>query len=470
MRHATAITLTLSLTLTQASCIGDLLWPPGPAVTIRLIPRDGRVVAIGRRLQIDAAGWSADGFETKVGRLTWTVDDPTLATVSSGGLVTGLAIGSPWIKGATKTDSDSVQIRVRTAICSDTGADNTLTLGASVSGQLDLTDCALATGPVADGWRLVVVVPTTVALRAVSADLEAAIVVTDIAMEALPTHDADYGRYAPSATRADSLFPGTYLVWATSRGVIEEGIYDLAVRTVTPCSLGTAVSGYVLGQVRVGSLLPSDCVLVDGRTADGQIVTAGARTFVGVEVLSADFPPISVMTNSLLQWSPATYELGHQETRSRQIFTLMPGTYALWATSAGDFFENGAYSLRARTLPICSPANTTRTVAVGGTVLDSLTLDDCVIDRTPVRLGELRALTLGAPTTLQIDLTRFPETDAELTLSVWSGSGTVVSVGLTNPTPTVTRAQRTFAAGTYYLVVHSGRGAGPYQLEVRQVP
>ena len=87
-----------------------------PAVVLHLVPRSGQVpititfgsygiavtpttasVAVGAQVQLAVAVTDADGRPVANPAVTWATSQPTVATVSSGGLVTGLAAGTATI-------------------------------------------------------------------------------------------------------------------------------------------------------------------------------------------------------------------------------------------------------------------------------------------------------------------------------------------------------------------------------------
>ncbi len=461
------------LGLATLSCFGEGIFGPGdPAVSIELSAAEGRVVVgVDKTLRLGVSGTSARGLAGVVGPVTWSSDQPEIATVSSKGLVTGKQVGDVTIRAAASPASAAKVLRVRTAICSKNTTAGAATLGTPIVGELSLADCAFGNGPLADGWTLATNTTTTIALEVSSPGLEAQVMVTDLTMEPLTNGEGDYSVMDPDGRLVHTLSPGSYLIWATTTpwDTPGEGAYQLSARTVIPCSLATAVSGFSLNGIRVGTLFTADCLLRDGRSADGQVVTVATRTFLGVDAKSADFVPTSLLTTPAMAMIEPSYHLPQDSVEARRIYSLAPGTYVLWSTPRADDQGSGAYSLRTKTLPACVPANASTPITIGETVVDSLTLDDCVREDPWAILGEMRVLSIGAPVLLQIDLTR-PAGGVESFVSLWNQFGSDLSVARSQPSEFVSRVERNLTVGTYYVFVSAASGAGPYQLEARQVP
>jgi hypothetical protein len=88
---------------------------PAPVATVTVSPATGNVL-VGSTLQLTATTMDASG-NTLTGRtITWTSSSPTLATVSSGGLVTGVAVGSVTFTATSEGKSGQSQISVNTPL------------------------------------------------------------------------------------------------------------------------------------------------------------------------------------------------------------------------------------------------------------------------------------------------------------------------------------------------------------------
>ncbi|HJR16399.1 MAG TPA: Ig-like domain-containing protein [Gemmatimonadales bacterium] len=106
-----------------------------PAVATVTVTPPSSTIAPGGTLQLQAVIQDADGTTLADREITWSSSDNAVATVSSAGLVTGVAGGSATITGASEGKSGTaevvVQIPVASVIVDPSAA--TLTLSATVS-------------------------------------------------------------------------------------------------------------------------------------------------------------------------------------------------------------------------------------------------------------------------------------------------------------------------------------------------
>ena len=73
---------------------GESLTKPPPVTTVAVISPIGARLAVGRSVQLSASARDAAGTEVPLVGLTWTSSAPSVAAVSSEGVVTGLGEGS----------------------------------------------------------------------------------------------------------------------------------------------------------------------------------------------------------------------------------------------------------------------------------------------------------------------------------------------------------------------------------------
>ena len=91
---------------------GDLPSPPEPVVTVLVDPGSGTIV-VGHTIQLNASTYKSGGLQVTGRTVTWSSADPSVATVSSAGLVTGIGAGGPIaITATSEGKSGSAQITV----------------------------------------------------------------------------------------------------------------------------------------------------------------------------------------------------------------------------------------------------------------------------------------------------------------------------------------------------------------------
>ena len=121
--------------LAAAACKDDPAGPE-PIASVTLAPEE-RVLAVGQTLQLDPAVRDTRG-ETRADEdveLSWTSDNPSVATVSGTGLVTAVSPGNAVIRATVDDVTGSVTVRVAAAPpeCNQAGAVRNLAVGESVT-------------------------------------------------------------------------------------------------------------------------------------------------------------------------------------------------------------------------------------------------------------------------------------------------------------------------------------------------
>jgi len=165
-----------------AACSNDSQSPPPPVASVKVTAAAPGLV-IGHTLQLTAHVRDAAGHELADRPVTWTSNAPTQATVSSTGLVTGLALSdSVLITASSEGKSDGATLTVVPAIagewnyteqfsgthngrpvtCSDTGSYQFTQTGPAIEGTViqvgtcsgpitSLNNASIWSDPVADG-------------------------------------------------------------------------------------------------------------------------------------------------------------------------------------------------------------------------------------------------------------------------------------------------------------------------------
>ncbi|HEX5727080.1 MAG TPA: Ig-like domain-containing protein, partial [Longimicrobiaceae bacterium] len=122
-----------ALVLLLAACDGDPT-RPAPVASVQVAP-DERTIAVGEVLPLQAVLRDTKNRVPQSVTVTWSTDNPAVATVSEGGLVVGVAPGTATITATAEEKSGSVQVRVAAAPpeCTTPGAVRSLAVGEAVT-------------------------------------------------------------------------------------------------------------------------------------------------------------------------------------------------------------------------------------------------------------------------------------------------------------------------------------------------
>lgn len=113
-RFFTMIRLTIALaglTLLAACGSSSNISPASPVASVTISPINP-TVKTARTVQLTAVALDSAGAVLSQALITWAVTDPTLATVSGGGLVTGVAAGTTTVTASSGTAADTVPLTV----------------------------------------------------------------------------------------------------------------------------------------------------------------------------------------------------------------------------------------------------------------------------------------------------------------------------------------------------------------------
>jgi Bacterial Ig-like domain (group 2) len=99
------------LTLLAACGSSNNISPASPVASVTISPINP-TVKTARTVQLTAVALDSAGAVLSQALITWAVTDPTLATISAGGLVTGVAAGSTTVTASSGTAADTVPLTV----------------------------------------------------------------------------------------------------------------------------------------------------------------------------------------------------------------------------------------------------------------------------------------------------------------------------------------------------------------------
>jgi hypothetical protein len=144
---------------------------PPPVASVIVTPTTSSITEI-QTLQL-AAVTKTPGGATVTGRaVTWTSSAPTIATVNSAGLVSGVSPGSVNITATSEGVTGSAALTITISPC-NAAFILPISAGQTVNGTLAATDCPLADSTYADTYRATLAANNTVDVQLKSAAFDA---------------------------------------------------------------------------------------------------------------------------------------------------------------------------------------------------------------------------------------------------------------------------------------------------------
>ena len=333
------------------------------AVRITVTPA---MLAIGDSVQLAATVLDEGGVAMSGQSVTWSSSNPSVASVRASGIVSAHTGGAAFVRVASGGQVDSVEILVRPGTCAIAHAAGSIDLGQTRNGSHTASDC-LYEGEAADGWRFIITSPVIVNITLTSVSGVADLILTDAQMTLI----AFSGANGSTAQLAGPLVPGTYVIWSRSSSGNTRGNYEISAQfqQTPPCTV--SAGSIAAGQTVSDRIEDSDCVFRPDYYADSWQLNLTAPTTLQIDLTSADFDPILVLTNDLGQWI-AIDDDGGGYPNSRLILTLPAGDYNVVASTFSPF-ATGQYQLAVQPASAsASRANTMQTfdrprvVQVGG--------------------------------------------------------------------------------------------------------
>ena len=147
-----------------------------PVSKITVTP-DTDTLGVGKTLTLSVALEDATGAPVTGRTPTWNSSAGGVASVNVSGLVTALSEGVTTITGTIDGKSDAVTITVFPAC--DTRLSTPITIGETLQGTLEASDCALLDGTVLDGYRLVTTAAVDVQIDLTSTAFDAFLILLE---------------------------------------------------------------------------------------------------------------------------------------------------------------------------------------------------------------------------------------------------------------------------------------------------
>ncbi|HUF50970.1 MAG TPA: Ig-like domain-containing protein, partial [Longimicrobiales bacterium] len=184
-------------------------------------------ITVGSSRQLTATPRDAAGNALTGRAVTWSSSNTAVATVSSTGLVSGVAQGSATITATSEGASGTSSITV-------TPPDPCLFVnflpiapGQTVNGVLTSTDCRRSDGSFADGYRLTVASGTTIAITLRTTAFRPWLEL--IHTNGVTTTTASFCTNCTERQITRTIAAGSYYVLVNSYGPGETGAYELSI-------------------------------------------------------------------------------------------------------------------------------------------------------------------------------------------------------------------------------------------------
>ncbi|MBB4639232.1 Ig-like domain-containing protein [Longimicrobium terrae] len=215
----------LAFTAFAAACESST---SGSNVDTVIIEADDSEVTVGQSLQLQATAYDDDGEPLNRNDIEWTSSNPSVATVSASGLLTGVSLGTVAITAEVGGEFDTQSFQVVPPV--DDGDECPITainIGSTATGTLSTSDCALDDGTHFDFYAFTVSSTRTVTITLRSSAFDAYLfLLSSDAQVIAQDNDSGGGRDA-AITR--TLSAGTYVIAANSFNVAD-GSYTLSVQ------------------------------------------------------------------------------------------------------------------------------------------------------------------------------------------------------------------------------------------------
>lgn len=432
---------------------------PATVATVRVAP-SAAALDVGATVQLNATATDATGTVIAGKTVTWTSTTPSVATVTTTGLVSGLAAGTVAVTAMIDGVVGSSTITVSIPVSQVCDATQTITIGQSVSGTIASTDCQLADGAYADKYLLTLADATPVRITEIGT-IDAYLILQNATTGAVVAVNDD-GNGNTNA-RIEQIVPaGRYVITATTFGAADFGAYTLSVsRGATACITSTPafLSDTIVGALRAATA----CVLPDSSYTDRYGLTLTASTILST-AMHSDSVDSFLFIESAEGKSISRTDRGGPGKDALLIDTVPAGKYIVYANAKPK--EVGPYTLTF--LGRIDQCAVSRSIAVGGIVTDTLKAVSCKLaDGSYVKRY---AFSVAATTPVRIDLSS-TQFDPYLFLQR-AGSATKIAEDDDSGTGLNAQILEVLPAGEYVITATSATAGetGVFTLAVSGIP
>lgn len=228
----------LALAFVAQGC-GDSVTEPPTVTAVEIAPLKP-LVTEGDSVRLTAVVNGSDGSVLTNREVTWSSANASTATVTSTGLVTGIAAGTVAISAAAEGKQGTVNVTVTLSPCNVESA-VPIVSGPAVNGTLAATDCAFGDDTFLDVFTFTLTASTSVdvVLRSTAFDAYLFIYSLDANGELVKVAEDDNSGGGTDARLTGTLTAGTHFILANSR-TAAFGAYTLQFTSPFP---GAAVAG-----------------------------------------------------------------------------------------------------------------------------------------------------------------------------------------------------------------------------------
>ena len=330
-----------------------------------------------------------------------------------------------------------------------------ISIGESVGGRLNASDCLQPDGAFGERWSLSLSDQTDVRIDLASSAFDAFLELQNDVGTVIAQND-DAGGSLDSRLVL-TLRAGSYIILARSLFSRRAGDYQLTVSEAPDCS---PVGSLELGQTVTGALADGDCLFEFGGNMDNWSLSLTSTQRLRFDLKSSDFTELLLVRDQdgfIVNGASGGGPIGH----ARLDTELSAGDWTISVTT--DFGTAlGTYELTVDVAPPCTPGTD---LVLGETVTGDLSPSDCTDFGLP---ADSFGITLTEETAISIHL---KSPDFEPFLILRDANGLDIAIGFDEMRDGNARIRQSLSAGSYALfaATFSFPPEGSYQLTVSEV-
>lgn len=369
---------------------------PAPRVAALVISNAVDSVNLGATRQLVATATSASGSTISGAPVTWASSATSIATVSEGGLVTAVGVGSTFITATSGTATRSVVINVRYPVCA-ASTQPTLALGDGRNGTIGGAGSCLVFGEYrAFGYPVTLSASGGARFSVTASGFEPVLFLLDAGGWVV---DVGVSSDGVTATMRTVQAAGSYSLYVAANGPpASTNSFALTSAVTAGNCTGTITRPITVDAGATAAVGDASCVLLGGPIAEGWRLTLGATQRVRVTATSAAFAPVVAITSPMLEFINANVAMLPGSTSVSS--TLPAGEYLLWG---GTFAAaSGDVTITVEEVEPCPAAGV---LALPSVVNGALAITDCPMEGFETAFGDPWTMTLAEPTMVELNLT-----------------------------------------------------------------
>ena len=366
-----------------------------PVVSVAVTPATGQLTVGGAPLQLSAVPRDPAGGALTGRTVQWSSANPTIASVSSTGIVTALAAGTASILATSEGVSGTATITVAPDPCTVV---RPIAVGETISNSLSANDCRIVDSTAVQRYEFVVTEPTKIEITMNSSAFDAYLFLTNASFAVIA--EDDDGGVGVNARILRTIPAGRYFVVANAYDATRFGAYQLTVRTApAACVIGRPVAISSTTDAVLSSA--NSCRQNDESFEDRYEVVLGAKSTLTMNLTSTAFDPVLIVMDASERVVVQDDDSGAGLNASLEV-QLEAGRYTVLAR--GYPGETGAYRLAIA--PAVNPCAVTRSIGIGQSIGSTFAVTDCALSEGggPNRYFQRFAFSLPNTTAMQFDM------------------------------------------------------------------